>query len=96
MTVKMLTTKMATQIITVDLTFVFNQQVRTEVLNVTAKQEREQEMPNFKNCSTCPTKAKCAKAGKCLNKKGYSKGGMTKKMGYNKGGYAKCGASYKG
>jgi len=67
----------------------------TEVLNVIAKQERNN-MPNFKNCSTCPTKAKCAKAGKCLNKKGYSKGGMTKKMGYNKGGYAKCGASYKG
>ena len=43
-------------------------------------------MPNFKNCSTCPTKAKCAKAGKCLNKKGYSKGGMTKKKGYAKGG----------
>ena len=48
-------------------------------------------MPNFKNCSTCPTKAKCAKAGKCLNKKksGYSMGGMTKKMGYSKGGMTK-------
>ena len=93
----MLTTRMATLTITEELTFVFRRRVRTEVLNVTAKQERDN-MPNFKNCSTCPTKAKCAKAGKCLNKKksGYSKGGMTKKMGYNKGGYAKCGASYKG
>ncbi len=23
----------------------------------------------FKNCPTCPTKAKCRAAGKCLNKK---------------------------
>jgi hypothetical protein len=91
----MLTIRMATLMITEDLTFVFRRRVKTEALNVTAKQERDN-MPNFKNCSTCPTKAKCAKAGKCLNKKGYSKGGMTKKMGYNKGGYAKCGASYKG
>jgi hypothetical protein len=94
-TVRTLTTRMAILRITIKKTFVCKLRRLTEVLNVIAKQERNS-MPNFKNCSTCPTKAKCAKAGKCLNKKGYSKGGMTKKMGYNKGGYAKCGASYKG
>ena len=30
----------------------------------------------FTNCSTCPTKAKCREAGKCLNK-----GKSSKKMG---------------
>tara|TARA_R110001599_G_scaffold64102_7_gene180074 strand:- start:1927 stop:2196 length:270 start_codon:yes stop_codon:yes gene_type:complete len=86
----MLTIRMATLMITVDLTFVSRRRVKTEAIHVTAKQERSN-MPNFKNCSTCPTKAKCAKAGKCLNKKksGYSMGGMTKKMGYSKGGMAK-------
>lgn len=30
-------------------------------------------MADFKNCPTCPTKAKCRAAGKCLNPKKTSK-----------------------
>ncbi len=35
----------------------------------------------FKNCPTCPTKAKCRAAGKCLNKRSG-----TKTMGSKQGG----------
>ena len=38
-------------------------------------------MADFKNCPTCPTKAKCRAAGKCLNPKKTSK---TMGKGYGK------------